>query len=133
MAVEVPDSIHLIRNAAQGSQSCLIAQLPFAASTSIFKYTDHSVIHQSSVIHSALVSNVTIKLKQEANLHVARKYYDRPCKKILQEDIFSDPRVRLSVIGDSAMRCDSDRDSTLQSACVTLCKGLKPSQWLVED
>ena len=53
----------------------------------------------------------------------------------MQEDVvlFSDPRVRLSGIGDSAVRCDSDRDPTLQSACVARCKGLKPSQWLVED
>ena len=35
MALEVPDSIHLIYIAAQRSQSCLIAELPFAASTSI--------------------------------------------------------------------------------------------------
>jgi len=35
MALEVPDSVHLIYIAAQRSQSCLIAQLPFAAPTSI--------------------------------------------------------------------------------------------------
>ena len=47
----------------------------------------------------------------------------------MQEDVilFPDLRVRLSAIGDS------DGDPTLHSACVALCKGLKPSQWLEED
>ena len=128
MALEVPDSIQYtmqlktprpaLLHSCRSQRRLLFSNIPTTASCT-----------------NRVFSKVTIKSKQEANLHVARKDYDRPCKKILQEDmiLFSDPRVRLSVIGDSAMRSDSDRDPTLQSACVTLCKGLKPSQWLAED
>ena len=64
----------------------------------------------------------------------ARSKYAHRSKRLrqaMQEDVilFPDPRVRLSAIGDSAV----DRDPTLQSACVALCEGLQPSQWVVED
>ena len=81
MALEVPDSIHLIYIAAQGSQSCLISQLPFAASTSISN-KPATASSTNRVLSTQIVSKVTIELKQEAKLHVARNDYNRPCEKI---------------------------------------------------
>jgi len=53
----------------------------------------------------------------------------------MQEDVIllSDLRAQLPVIGDSAIRSDSDHDPFTQSAGVVLRKSAQASQWLVED